>query len=268
LGAVQWTANGVAICTFMGNQIGPVIASDAGGGAIVTWGDARGSNYDVYAQRVGSAGTVQWTTNGVPVCAAPDFQGPPRIIADGAGGAIVSWADNRSGNSDVYGQRIDALGAMQWTGNGVAICSDTTSQGEPALASDGNGGAIVAWQDPRNGDYDIYAQRIAAAGSFPTGVRDASRGRNPALATNRPNPFSGATTIELDLPVDTEVTVDVFDVSGRRVRRLEPGRLSAGTMSLRFDSMDERGRPLPSGVYFCRVRTAGDMVTRKMVISR
>ena len=112
-GAVQWTANGVALCTAAGDQTYPTITSDGAGGAIVTWDDQRTSNRDIYAQGVNASGTVKWTTNGVALCTAPGIQYYPMITSDGAGGAVVVWLDNRSGsNWDIYSQRIGPEGSM------------------------------------------------------------------------------------------------------------------------------------------------------------
>ncbi|HCV42692.1 MAG TPA: hypothetical protein DGH68_04345, partial [Bacteroidetes bacterium] len=165
-GAVQWTADGVPICVLAGIQGNPQIVSDGIGGAIITWEDARGTNYDIYAQRIDSTGLVQWTANGVAVCTAAATQRRPMIATDGAGGAIITWYDQRAGDNDVYTQRINAAGAVQWTANGVVISTATNFQTNPSIASDGSGGAIIAWGDFRNGaNYDIYAQRINAAGA-------------------------------------------------------------------------------------------------------
>src|SRR5207249_96834 len=102
-GVVQWTPDGVAICTAVGSQVGPTIVTDGAGGAIVAWQD--GSNFghpnfgdpDTYAQRVNAAGVVQWNADGVLLSAAPSYPGQLSVVPDGAGGAIVSWTDERSG---------------------------------------------------------------------------------------------------------------------------------------------------------------------------
>jgi hypothetical protein len=166
-GVPQWTANGVALCTAANNQLNPTITSDGAGGAIVTWFDNRGgSNYDIYAQRVNAAGVPQWTANGVALCTATGDQLYPTIVSDGSAGAIATWEDTRSGNYDIYTQRVNAAGVPQWTANGVALCSAANSQFNPTIASDGAGGAIVTWYDLRGGaTYDIYAQRVNAAGA-------------------------------------------------------------------------------------------------------
>ena len=163
-GIVQWTPNGVAICTATGDQISPAIVSDGAGGAIVTWQDGRNgtSNYDIYVQRVNASGVVQWTTNGVAVCTSLGNQQYPAIVSDGLSGAIVAWQDQRSGNWDIYAQRVFASGGVGVADNGVAVCAAAGDQTLPTIASDGAGGAFVTWQDFRNGNYDIYAQRVNA----------------------------------------------------------------------------------------------------------
>jgi hypothetical protein len=165
-GSALWAANGVAVCAAANDQLYPVIASDGAGGAIAAWRDARnGSDYDVYAQRISAAGAPQWTSNGVPLGTGPGDQFYPQIVSDGAGGAIVAWYDWRNGNSDIYAQRVSATGVILWTGNGVALCTAVFNQFNPAIASDGAGGAIVTWHDLRNAvDYDIYAQRVERFG--------------------------------------------------------------------------------------------------------
>ena len=167
-GVPLWTANGVPLCTATGDQGYPAIVSDGAGGAIITWSDKRSiTNWDIYTQRISAAGATQWTANGVALCSAAGDQASPTIVSDGAGGAIVTWGDYRSGTSnDVYAQRINAAGAPQWTANGVALCTATFDQLTPKIASDGAGGAIVTWYDSRSAtNYDIYAQRISAAGA-------------------------------------------------------------------------------------------------------
>jgi hypothetical protein len=165
-GAVQWTANGVALCTATGGQYSPTIVSDGAGGAIAAWEDIRSGTNDIYVQRISAAGTTQWTANGVALCTATGIQQSPTITSDGAGGAIVTWQDARSGTTDIYAQRISASGTVQWTADGVALCTAASAQNYPTIVPDGASGAIVTWMDFRNGaNYDIYAQRILAGGT-------------------------------------------------------------------------------------------------------
>jgi hypothetical protein len=161
----QWTLDGTPVCTVPGNQIFPMIVSDGAGGAIVAWTDDRNGDRDICAQRIDASGSIQWNADGVAICTAFRDQSDPTIVSDGAGGAIVMWTDYRSGaTTDIYAQRIDASGAVQWTADGVAICTAANQQEFPTIVSDGAGGAIVTWSDARSDIADIYAQWVDSLG--------------------------------------------------------------------------------------------------------
>jgi hypothetical protein len=65
---------------------------------------------------------------------------------------------------DIFAQRLDTAGTPQWAANGVAVTADF-DQFNPQMAPDGNGGAIIAWEDDRNGFSDIFAQRLDGTGT-------------------------------------------------------------------------------------------------------
>ena len=167
-GDVQWTTDGVAICTASGSQAHPELCSDGAGGAIITWHDDRGSDLDIYSQKVNSSGDIQWTTNGEAVCTATNSQLWPQICIDGAEGAIITWQDRRagSGNDNIYAQQLNSTGDVQWNVNGIAICTASGIQSSPQICSDGISGAIITWYDYRGTDIDIYAQRINSTGEI------------------------------------------------------------------------------------------------------
>ena len=164
----NWVTNGTAVCDTTGAQVEHQITTDGSGGAIVAWVDNR-SAPDLYAQKIDSLGVRAWNRQGVPVCAAAFGQHAPKLIPDGAGGAILAWEDGRPDpNLDLYTQRIDRNGNILWTLNGVALCRAVDDQEDPQLTSDGNRGAIVVWQDRRDHStlaYDIYVQRIDSLGA-------------------------------------------------------------------------------------------------------
>jgi len=166
-GTSLWTANGVVLTNVTGEQITPRVVSDGSGGAIVTWADLRtpANSYDVYAQRVNSAGTTQWGANGIPVCATAGSQDNPFIITDGAGGAILAWYDYRGGSTnDIYAQRLNNTGTALWAANGAPVCTAAGYQPGFNLIPDGAQGALFSWTDERGPNDDVYAQRISSAG--------------------------------------------------------------------------------------------------------
>jgi Secretion system C-terminal sorting domain len=175
-GAIQWQKNGIVVDTGLGNlSERPIIINDGAQGAIVAWTRYRETDSPasirIYAQHIAAAGTVLWTTNGIPVCPAPPAiyaQMLPAMISDGTGGAIVAWADGRIDPASEFAQHIGANGVIQW-GSGAPI--DTVhygGKGIPAMVSDGSGGALITWMRSRNGGSDVtnpYAQWISGDGN-------------------------------------------------------------------------------------------------------
>jgi FlgD Ig-like domain len=72
-----------------------------------------------------------------------------------------------------------------------------------------------------------------------------------------PNPFNPRTTVEFELPRSVAVTLDIYDVQGRRVKQLLNETMAAGPHSQAWNGRDAKNRQAPSGIYFYRF-TAGD----------
>ncbi len=165
LGVPKWTTNGVVVCNAAGAQRFSAIASDGAGGCIIAWRDERGATAEVFTQRVNSAGAVQWAANGVQITNVAGVQGSNiGICPDGTGGAIIAWSDTRAGNTDVYAQRVNSSGAVQWAADGIAIASGAGNQSNPRLLWDGATGAFIAWHD--DATTRAMLARLDAAGSF------------------------------------------------------------------------------------------------------
>jgi hypothetical protein len=129
------------------------------------------------------------------------------------------------------------------------------------------GGAIVVWEDGRNGvDWDIYASHLDA---LATGIRQQVPVMNSiTLLPNAPNPFSTGTHIRFELSRESDVLLEFFDVSGRRIlTRMLESRGSGGHV-ISFDGRSANGIPLPSGVYMYRVRDLWSSATGKITIQR
>lgn len=166
----QWSSNpsiNNAVCNFAGSQTNVQVVSDGAGGSICTWVDTRNGAQDIYAQRMNANGSLLWNVDGIAICNAVSDQYSPRLVSDAAGGAIIAWYDNRAGNYDIYAQRINAVGVVQWASDGVAITTQPGNQNAHQLITDGSGGAIIVWSDGAGGgpNADIVAQRINGAGT-------------------------------------------------------------------------------------------------------
>jgi len=172
-----WPANGRALCTARGAQDNPAIVSDGAGGAIVTWMDRRGTftDVDIFAQHVLASGVVdpRWPVDGVALSTAPALQLSPNITSDGSGGAIVTWSDFRPAASaiDVYAQHVLNAGVVDpaWPVNGRALTLAPGTQIDPTIVSDNAHGAIVSWEDQRDGPSHIFAQRVLGSSAIAPG---------------------------------------------------------------------------------------------------
>lgn len=80
-----------------------------------------------------------------------------------------------------------------------------------------------------------------------------------------PNPFRTATTVRFSLGEAARVEVEIFDVTGRKVRVLARSHRSAGEHRIAWDGRDDAGRALSPGLYLCRVR-AGDAKLQQRIV--
>jgi hypothetical protein len=163
-GTLMWT-NGAAMCSAANVQRDPVIVSTKPGRVFAAWEDYRGGSYcDVYAASMDTTGTMYvWD---LAVCTAADEQDWIDLAPDGSEGAILVWGDRRSGFAQhVYAQRATSTGSLLWTANGVRLCTSNYYQQIPIAVPDGTGGAIVVWNDARDGNGDVYCQRIDGTGT-------------------------------------------------------------------------------------------------------
>jgi hypothetical protein len=268
-GAPQWSANGQPLCVVPGQQFFPKIIGDGGTGAIVVWEDDRFNiSYDIYAQRVDAAGVAQWTASGVALCADPGYQSSSVVTSDGAGGAIVSWEDNRAGILvHIYARRVNAAGTALWTTDGVVLCTAPIGQFSSAIASNGSGGAIVTWDDVRNGaGRDIYAQQIEADGTL---GGDVAAAPSPPLASlfglqgAQPNPAAGDLRVSFSLPDASPASLDLLDLSGRRIESRYVGSYGFGAHVV---SLTPRSRALRPGVYWVRLTQGTRMAMTKVAV--
>jgi len=88
------------------------------------------------------------------------------------------------------------------------------------------------------------------------------------IEQNTPNPFNPSTTITFRQSSGRKVTIEIYDILGRKVCVLANGYYSAGSHSLLWNATDDQGRTVSSGVYIYRVLTEKHMETRKMLFMR
>jgi len=130
--------------------------------------------------------------------------------------------------------------------------------------------------------FDIYAKVVDWEWSG-VGVEERPTDQCPMtnvqLMQNVPNPFSKETRMAYSVRPVAEtgnaishkplgIRLKVYDVRGRLVKTLVDGSKEPGAYASTWDGRDEGGEPVPSGVYFYRLNSADQTVTKKMVLLR
>lgn len=160
-GANQWASNGVPICGATDIQFDARLTADAAGGAVIVWSDGRDPGIGIYADYIDAAGATQWAWNGKPIAAIGGgiIENAPSVASTGDG-VVIAWADDRSGDPHLFAQRLTYGGVEMWTPAGVEVTDAPNGVDEPVTLSDGFGGAVLVWNDGRNGRNDVFAQRL------------------------------------------------------------------------------------------------------------
>ena len=94
---------------------------------------------------------------------------------------------------------------------------------------------------------------------------DPEDGRRQSL-TSCPNPFNPTTVIRYSVPDRQQVSIAIYNVEGQKVRTLVSRVASGGQQAVQWDGVDDRGVPVSSGVYLCRMVTRERVETTRLVL--
>jgi hypothetical protein len=241
----------------------PCIAADRHQ-VVLAW--AEGDTADIYSRRrsTDSAYTNWQSPANLSNTAGKVSEYPTVAMGDSV---IVAWEEHRS-TSD-----IDIMISVNFADT-LNIADNSTKSSYPHVlfqTKDSTPYVHLVWSEaPQTSFYEVQYNkcnlRLAgegqqSAGKVPVPIR-------PSLAACRPNPFRDRTQIAYSLPTAGNVSLRVYDVTGRTVRTLQNGFQKPGAYSVSWDSKDSRGRLVPHGVYFYRLDTPGFRDVKKAVVLR
>ncbi|MBK9303446.1 MAG: hypothetical protein IPM94_06060 [bacterium] len=105
--------------------------------------------------------------------------------------------------------------------------------------------------------------------SLDTGTTDAAPPPAPVrLLPCRPNPFNPRTTLRCELPAGSPGILRIHDAAGRLVRAFTIEAGASDRREIAWDGLDDRGRACPSGTYFARLGSSGEVATTRMTLAR
>lgn len=149
-----------------GNHIirNPEVIIDSRGYGFVMWDDWRSGFFNIYIQPIMKDGTPRYS-DGIPLYATDYNQLFSEIIPMTGSSAVISWCDRRDGN--IYApfvQKISSTGQLLWGEGGIQITTGKHNASEQCLTSDREGGVVVGWVEYKNGNHEIFIQRVDGDG--------------------------------------------------------------------------------------------------------
>jgi hypothetical protein len=117
---------------------------------------------EIYAQRVSNDGSLLWGAQGLLVASGVGYQQYAKPAPDGSGGVVLAWEDNRSGVTQIYGQRVSADGTTLWTTNGINISNLAHIVICCWNVPDGLGGFFIIY----GGTGNVYCQHVSSNGTL------------------------------------------------------------------------------------------------------
>lgn len=122
--------------------------------------------------------------------------------------------------------------------------------------------------------YDNFAIHPVEIELLPTGVRNPGNWATIDIPTefvlgdNYPNPFNPVTTILYSTPKEGNITIEVYNVLGRKIRTLFTGYQAAGNHEIQWDGLDDAGMQMASGIYFVTLRSGQFVTAKRMTLMK
>lgn len=179
----------------------------------------------------------------------------------------VVWTDTFRGEEWAFGARMSPSGMVKDTVQPRLFPTSLRSQRYLSAAAAPGGKVLVAWAN--NFDGQVYGAFLDTTGrevgveelEGPLGKKDVAL----SLSQPLPNPMRSQSEVAFSLPAPGKALLAVYDALGRKVKVILDEEVKAGSHRVRWVASDDRGRPLPSGVYLLRLEAGKASLTRKFV---
>lgn len=86
------------------------------------------------------------------------------------------------------------------------------------------------------------------------------------LKQNYPNPFNPITNIDIELEKMSFLKISIIDIKGEEIKVLGNQNYSAGSITLQWDGSNADGHQMPSGIYYCRLKSDASVISKKMIL--
>ncbi|MBA3647209.1 MAG: T9SS type A sorting domain-containing protein [Chitinophagales bacterium] len=262
-----------------GDYIGAGLTTMAGGDIPHVYGfDGITDTYDWWIAKISTAGNLIWSRT----YGGTGDEAIHNAAFEQANGDLIITSGTRSVDYDCIGSTIDSINPtdlwmvkMDSDGNisGSNFFGGIGYQNLSAAVMNRNGSLTIAGMTDStnytgegfNQDNDSNAQ-VWVVKLSPVSVTSVVANASPLSLTIYPNPFSQSTIISFSLLQSQNVSLKIYDVTGRLVTTLANEIMTAGTHQLPWDATDESGNALSAGIYLFRVKTADQAKTIRVSV--
>ncbi len=227
---------------------------------------------ETYLAQFDADGNFSGTSDTISSAGADALGAPDLAVSGSSGNFAIVWQDARNDSGDLYCRQFNPDGSF--FGREYRVNSDPvgTLQKEPAIALGPNDQLYFTWTDFRNlgQQGDIYCKVIEWQDALSVPEESPPAPAKFALKGIFPNPFNFTAVISFELPVESRVQLEVFDVNGRLVGAPWSGSGATPTMEMWYPAgthqMTFDGSDLPSGVYLVRLIAGDYQAVQKLVL--
>jgi len=260
-----WTSD-TALTDNPYSSLHPFIAADGNENVHLVWHDLREGTDRVFYKFYN--GTI-WSSDSCITPIGCDARYPQGVV-DTDGNFHLVWEDSRSGECEIYYKKWSS-GSGIWSED-TALTRYPALARQPHIASDGLDNLHVVWEDYRGDSTfapEIYYKKYTSDKNSELRVQN--------LIQCYPNPFNSFTVIRYSLPsmnderITNNASLKIYDASGRLVRtfRVYPRQHPRSSVySVSWDGRDEKGKSVPSGVYFAMIRFDSKSFAKKICLIR
>ena len=230
-------------------------------GDMQTWGAFSGDGQQILASKVIDLGGGQWAYE----YALLNFDSDQNVkeFSVPVGNAAISnigFNDPNLNDLDSWDATV-ADGKITWSTTANFVRYGQMYNFRFVSDVEPDDGAADVTSAKLGGETIAMAARVP--GQDPAGIGESTSASGLQLA-NSPNPLTASTAITFQLAEPTNVSLDIYDASGRIVRSLVQGQLAAGPQRVEWDATRSSGEKVPSGVYYYRIQAGSELDVRSL----
>ncbi len=238
-------------------QGNPKVSLNANGQGIIAWRDNRPGYPGIFAQYVHVDSGFAGENFLVQTVAEPIRQLFPDAGIDNYGNAVIVWQELHGEDYILKSLKFDDEHQKAGLTDYMTGITTPSQNSFPAVAVS-QSHILYVWQDAnRSRGWDVYGRLSGWQRKDPaTGVLNSPvKSRKFETVCNYPNPFNSETMIQYTLESNAYLTVSIFNIQGKLIRKLFNASQKPGRYTLNWDGKDHHGAIVSSGVYLVQVKT-------------